>query len=175
MSDPFPNEQLIDWEAIRTAAVAVGVREAARQHGADLSPDELKRFTERVMRRSSRQGWIKEKNAIVTQVALSKVDKAVSFQSRAKPLSAQVRMSAESVSRTIADLGHRTKHGLAKAAAKAADTFAKQPGRQIIKQSKAFRDITASSSQIHAWESDRRSGLTVNFGVAIGGMESNQE
>ena len=48
----------IDWPGIRAAAVAIGVREAARQAGSNLPPDELVRFTERVMKRSSREGWL---------------------------------------------------------------------------------------------------------------------
>lgn len=53
----------IDWPGIRAAAVTIGVREAARRAATNLPPVEANRFVERVLKRSTREGWIKEKQA----------------------------------------------------------------------------------------------------------------
>lgn len=58
--------QSIDWPGIRAAAVIVGVREAARQAGADLPSLERNRFVERVLKRSAREGWIVQKAEIMS-------------------------------------------------------------------------------------------------------------
>ena len=48
----------IDWAGLRAAAVAIGIRPAARQAARDLPPDEQERFVQRAMKRCSRQKWL---------------------------------------------------------------------------------------------------------------------
>ena len=48
----------IDWAGIRAAAVAIGIRRAARQAARDLLPDEQERFMQRAMKRCSRERWL---------------------------------------------------------------------------------------------------------------------
>src|SRR5215471_9347949 len=48
----------IDWAGLRAAAVAVGIRQAARQAARDLPLDERERFVQRAMKRCSRQKWL---------------------------------------------------------------------------------------------------------------------
>src|SRR5262249_43363103 len=58
----MPNPLNVDWSAVRVLAVAVGVREAARQMG--ISEDAVRQ-------RSKREGWMTSAKA-ATQRALSK-------------------------------------------------------------------------------------------------------
>jgi hypothetical protein len=48
----------IGWPGLRAAAVAVGIRKAARQAARDLPPDEQERFVQRAMKRCSREKWL---------------------------------------------------------------------------------------------------------------------
>ena len=48
----------IDWPGLRAAAVAIGIRPAARQAARDLPPDEQERFIQRAMKRCSRGKWL---------------------------------------------------------------------------------------------------------------------
>jgi hypothetical protein len=48
----------IDWAGLRAAAVAIGIRKAARQAARDLPPDEQERFIQRAMKRCSREKWL---------------------------------------------------------------------------------------------------------------------
>jgi hypothetical protein len=45
----------VDWAGLRAAAVAIGIRPAARQAARDLPPDEQERFVQRAMKGCSRQ------------------------------------------------------------------------------------------------------------------------
>ena len=38
------NSEQIDWAGLRAAAIAIGIRKAARQAARDLPPDEQERF-----------------------------------------------------------------------------------------------------------------------------------
>jgi len=48
----------IDWARLRAAAVAIGIRKAARQASRDLPPNEQERFIQRAMKRCSREKWL---------------------------------------------------------------------------------------------------------------------
>jgi hypothetical protein len=48
----------IDWAGLRAAAIAVGIRQAARQAARDLPSDEQERFVQRAMKRCSREKWL---------------------------------------------------------------------------------------------------------------------
>src|SRR5215813_4034974 len=67
----------VDWSGLRAAAVAIGIRPAARQAARDLPPDEQERFIQRAMKRCSRQKWLvkaqqdKAKAAATSPTALS--------------------------------------------------------------------------------------------------------
>ena len=52
------NREEIDWAGLRAAAVAIGIRKAARQAARDLPPDEQERFVQRAMKRCSREKWL---------------------------------------------------------------------------------------------------------------------
>ena len=132
----------IDWAGLRAAAVAIGIRPAARQAAQDLPPDERERFVQRAMKRCSREKWLVK----------SRQDKADALIACSTALSANVRKGADVLSETLAEDSRETRIGLSAAARKAAATFAKMPGSKVIKHAQAHRHVTRSASVLHGWD-----------------------
>src|SRR6266536_292779 len=74
----------IDWAGLRAAAVAIGIRQAARQAARDLPSGEQERFVQRAMKRCSREKWLVQ----------SQQDKAEAVLTSPTALSAKVPMSS---------------------------------------------------------------------------------
>jgi hypothetical protein len=129
----------IDWAGLRAAAVAIGIRRAARQAANELPPDEKERFVQRAMKRCSRQKWLVK----------SQQDKADAVATSPRALSANVRKGSDVLSEVLAEDSRTTRIGLSAAARKAAEAFAKMPGAKVIKHAQAHRHMTASSSVLH--------------------------
>jgi hypothetical protein len=134
--------QDIDWAGLRAAAVAIGIRPAARQAARDLPPDEQERFIQRAMKRCSRQKWLVK----------SQQDKADAVVTSPSALSANVRKGSDVLSEILAEDSRETRINLSAAARKAAETLAKMPGSKVIKHAQAQRHMTASSSVLHGWD-----------------------
>jgi hypothetical protein len=132
----------VDWAGLRAAAVAIGIRQAARQAARDLPPDEQERFVQRAMKRCSRQGWL----------AKAQQDKADAVVTSLTALSANVRKGSDVLSEVLAEDSRETRIGLSAAARKAAETFAKMPGSKVIKHAQAHRHVTTSASVLHGWD-----------------------
>jgi hypothetical protein len=132
----------IDWAGLRAAAVAVGIRRAARQAAHDLAPDEQERFVQRAMKRCSRQKWLVK----------SQQDKADALVTSPTALSANVRKGSDVLSEVLAEDSRETRINLSAAARKAAETLAKMPGSKVIKHAQAHRHVTVSSSVLHGWD-----------------------
>jgi hypothetical protein len=148
----------IDWAGLRAAAVAIGIRRAARQAARDLPPDEQERFIQRAMKRCSREKWLVK----------SQQHKAEAVVTSAAALSANVRKGADVLSEVLSENSRATRIGLSAAARKAAETFAKMPGSKVIKQAQAHRHVTASSSVLHGWEQRKeqdQSQVAVNIAL----------
>jgi len=109
----------VDWAGLRAAAVAVGIRKAARQAARDLPPNEQERFVQRAMKRCSREKWLIK----------SQQDKSDAIVTSPSALSANVRKGADVLSEILAEDNRETRMGLSAAARKAAETFAKMPGK----------------------------------------------
>jgi hypothetical protein len=146
--------QDIDWAGLRAAAVAIGIRPAARQAARDLPPDEQERFIQRAMKRCSRQKWLVK----------SQQDKADAVVTSPSALSANVRKGADVLSEILAEDSRETRIGLSAAARKAAETLANMPGSKVIKHAQAHRHMTASSSVLHGWQADQ-AGVSFNLNV----------
>jgi hypothetical protein len=147
----------IDWAGLRAAAVAIGIRKAARHAARDLPPDEQERFIQRAMKRCSREKWLVK----------SEQDKAVALTACSTALSANVRKGADVLSEILAEDSRETRIGLSTAARNAAETFAKMPGSKVIKHAQAHRHITASSSQLHGWDEAEAPGQQGIVNIAI--------
>ena len=132
----------IDWAGLRAAAVAIGIRRAARQAARHLPPDEQERFVQRAMKRCSREKWL----------AKAQQDKADAVATSPIALSANVRKGSDVLSEVLAEDSRATRIGLSAAARKAAETLAKMPGAKVIKHAQAHRHVTASSSVLHSWD-----------------------
>jgi hypothetical protein len=132
----------IDWPGLRAAAVAIGIRRAARQAARNLPPDEQERFVQRAMKRCSREKWL----------AQSQKYKADALTTSPTALSANVRKGSDVLSEILADDSRETRVGLSAAARKAAETFAKMPGAKVIKHAQAHRHVTRSASVLHGWD-----------------------
>jgi hypothetical protein len=132
----------VDWAGLRAAAVAIGIRRAARQAARDLPPDEQERFIQRAMKRCSREKWLVK----------SQQDKANAAAASPCALSANVRKGSDVLSEILAEDSRATRIGLSAAARKAAETFAKMPGSKVVKHAQAHRHMTASASLLHGWD-----------------------
>jgi hypothetical protein len=132
----------IDWAGLRAAAVAIGIRRAARQAARDLPPDEQERFVQRAMRRCSRQQWLVK----------SQQDRTDAVVTSPAALSANVRKGSDVLSEVLAEDSRATRIGLSAAARKAAETLAKMSGSKVLKHAQAHRHVTASSSVMHGWD-----------------------
>jgi hypothetical protein len=132
----------IDWAGLRAAAVAIGIRPAARQAARGLPPDEQERFIQRAMKRCSREKWL----------AKAQQDKADAVATSPAALSANVRKGSDVLSEVLAENSRETRIGLSAAVRKAAETFANMSGVKIIKHAQAHRHVTASSSVLHSWD-----------------------
>lgn len=131
----------IDWAGIRAAAVAVGIREAARQAARGLPPDEQERFVQRAMKRCSRQRWLEK----------ARRDTADALVTSPTALSADVRSGADVLSEILAEDGRQTKVNLSAAARKAAKHLAAGKPAKIVREHHALRSITQSAAELHNW------------------------
>jgi hypothetical protein len=132
----------IDWAGLRAAAVAIGIRPAARQAARNLPSDEQERFVQRAMKRCSREKWL----------AKAQQDKAEAIARSPHALSANVRKGSDVLSEILAEDSRETRISLSSAARKAAETFAKMPGSKVIKHAQAHRHVTRSASVLHGWD-----------------------
>jgi hypothetical protein len=83
----------INWPEIRAAAIALGVREAARQAAKHLPPMEQQRFVNRVMRRCAREHWLAIKR--------NPPPSTVPFAGQTLPTSAPVRDGSAVLAETL--------------------------------------------------------------------------
>jgi hypothetical protein len=142
----MPKPLNVDWPAVRVLAVAVGVREAARQMG--ITEDAVRQ-------RSKREGWMTSAKA-AAQRALAKPVTEVSL-SAVSP--------ADALASALCDDSRETKLGLSAAARNAANAFAQMPGDRVIEKAQQLRHVTASSSQVHGWEQQRQGEEILNLNV----------
>ena len=121
----MPKPLNVDWSAVRVLAVAVGVREAARQMG--ISQDAVRQ-------RSKREGWMTSAKA-ATQRALSK---RVTTVTRVSPNAVS---PADALATVLGERKERSKLGLSKYAAEAAERAGESDGDLGL--SRNVRDVAA--------------------------------
>jgi hypothetical protein len=140
----------IDWAGLRAAAVAVGIRRAARQAALHLPPDEKERFIQRAMKRCSREKWL----------AKAQQDKADALVTSPSALSANVRKGADVLIELLADNSKRSKIGFSKASVKAAEHFAELPAKELVDKDRAqaMKHHVSSAAITHDWENVDKSG-----------------
>jgi hypothetical protein len=141
----MPKPLNVDWPAVRVLAVAVGVREAARQMR--ISPDAVRQ-------RSKREGWMASPKA-VAQRALAKPVTSVS---------PSVLSPAHALANVLSERKHRTKLGLTKYCAEAAERAGESDGD--LRLSRNLRDVTAVHSTL--WPEDHNERGILQIGILTG-------
>ena len=141
----MPKPLNVDWPAVRVLAVAVGVREAARQMG--ISEDAVRQ-------RSKREGWMASPKT-VAQRALAKPVTSVSPNALSP---------ADALANVFSERKHRTKLGLSKYAAEAAKRAGQSDGDLAL--SRKVRDVAAVGSSL--WPEGQARETILNLGVLIG-------
>jgi hypothetical protein len=142
----MPKPLNVDWPAVRVLAVAVGVREAARQMG--ISEDAVRQ-------RSKREGWMG-------------CPKALAQRALAKPVtrvSPNALSPADALANVFSERKHRTKLGLSKYTAEAAERAAESDGNLAL--SRNVRDVVAIGSTLWPEDHNERGILNVNV-LAMG-------
>jgi len=156
--------QPIDWPGIRTAAVTLGIRGAARAAAADLPPDELNRFVERVMKRAQREGWEDQRVAILTGAGVSAVcpqrpELSTHLQ---KPLSANVRNGAEIAANTDADLSKRSRTAALKYSAKTLEYAAEMDAQEGLMIASDVSSVTKVAALAGGWAAQGTTNVQIN-------------
>jgi hypothetical protein len=143
----MPKPLNVDWPAVQVLAVAVGVREAARQMG--ISEDAVRQ-------RSKREGWMTSVKA-TTQRALAKPVTTVS---------PDVLSPADALANVFSERRDRTKLGLSKYAAEAAERAGESDGNLAL--SRNVRDVAAVHSTL--WPEDHNERGILNIGILTGAI-----
>lgn len=137
-----------DHEAVKTLAIAVGVREAARQMG--LSQ-------ERVMKWSQREQWFKQPRPVPLPPTM---------------LTAEVR-SVRKASDVMADLlaedSKETKISLSKGIRRAACMISQMPEQMLFNGADRVKHIVSSAAQVHGWDEAKSNNSFTLQVLSIGG------
>src|SRR5678809_146391 len=130
----------VDREAVKTLAVAIGVREAARKLG--LNEDTVCSW-------ARRGKW---------------------FAPTPTPKSQAIDLQAlhATPSMALASYGKSTRLHLAKASHKASEHLAEQPAEAILDRSQAMRHVSAVASQVHGWEQNQGQQGALDIQVLTG-------
>jgi len=147
----MPKPLNVDWSAVRVLAVAVGVREAARQMA--ISQDAVRQ-------RSKRERWMASPKA-VAQRALARPVTSVSPNALSP---------ADALANVFSERKRRTKLGLSKYAAEASERAAESDGDLAL--SRNVRDVVMIGSTL--WPEDHNERGILNVNVLAGGKAAVQ-
>lgn len=123
----------VDWNEVKTLALAIGVREAARQ---------LEISEEAVMKRCSREGWLREQREIVEVQQTAIAEKRVR-----QGLSATVRTAAD----VMKTWDGETRFDLAKGLRAGAATVADMDGQEVLMAAQQVNTLVKSAALVHGW------------------------
>ena len=137
----------VDWPAVRVLAVAVGVREATRQMG--ISQDAVRQ-------RSKREG----------SIASPKSDSSTSTGKACHQRVTKCLSRAHALANVFSERKHRTKLGLSKYAAEAAERAGESDGDLTL--SRKVRDVAAVHSTL--WPEDHNERGILNVGILTGAI-----
>jgi len=127
----------IDWHEVKTLAIAIGVREAARRMG--LSEETVKK-------RCTREGWLKPIYEAQQQIQKAQATVAEYREKRNVP---KVPTAAE----VLANLGEDTRSKLAIGVNKGAQTVAEMDGQEVLLASQQVQQLTKAAATVHGWQS----------------------
>lgn len=127
----------ISWEAVKTLAAVVGVREAARRMG--LSEEQVKK-------RCTREGWLRTPEArLANQMAIA------GRSGRTAALVPTVSPSA-AIHAELTALGSKTRLSLARGVSKAANHVETLSGSDILDKSQEIKAVAQTADLVHGWK-----------------------
>lgn len=127
----------IDWKEVKTLAIAIGVREAARRMG--LSEETVKK-------RCTREGWLKP--VYEAQQQIEKAQATVEEYRRKRNVP-RVPTAAE----ILAQMGEDTRSKLAIGVNKGAQAVADMDGQEVLLASQQVQQLTKAAATVHGWQS----------------------
>jgi membrane carboxypeptidase/penicillin-binding protein len=142
----MPAPLAVNWNEVKTLALAIGVREAARQ---------LELSEEAVMKRCSREGWLKQRDR-----DQEFAETALAEKRQRQGMSATVRTAAE----VLASMGDDTRAKLAIGVNKGAQAVADMDGQEVLLASQQVQQLTKAAATVHGWQSSGPS-LSVRLDV----------
>jgi hypothetical protein len=148
----MPKPLNVDWPAVRVLAVAVGVREAARQMG--ISQDAVRQ-------RSKREGWMASPKA-VAQRALAKPVTSVSPNALSP---------AHALANVFRERKHRSKLGLSRYAAEAAEEAAEHQDKLGI--AGKVKDVAGVHKTL--WPVKENDSTILQIGFLIGNANTHPQ
>ena len=134
----------IDWPGIRAAALALGVREAARQAALAMPLAEKQRFVERVKRRATRQHWLQ--SAPVPAPSPNMSTSAPVQPENTSPVVPRALTGAEIIARTLATRREKSALHLSKYVVDSARKLARSKGE--LKHAKAGESVSRIRAQV---------------------------
>lgn len=146
----------IDRESVKTLCVAIGVRAAARK--LNLPEDTVRQW-------SCRGKWFSHHSP-----PPPKPQPPTVLQPKTDAVT-NVTTPSETLKNALEADSRASKIGLSAATRRAADAFAKKKGSSVIKQAQQLRHVVAAAATLHGWTESKETGLTVNLGVVLNGME----
>jgi hypothetical protein len=134
----------VNWEAVRVLAVAVGIREAARRLGIS---------EEATMKRSQREGWLRDPETRAVNVRLTSQRQSETASQRLAVSATGPQMSpATAMAGELAQLNGKTRLGLARAQAKVAEHVAERSGAENLDDAQKIKAAAQTANLIHGWQ-----------------------
>lgn len=136
----------LDWEAVKTLSIAIGVAEAVRRMG-------IEQHAFAVYQRAKREGWrIRERprGTPLPPTVLKPV-----------PL---VKTPSQVMAEELKDLGSRSRLSLARGLAKGAESVEHMDGDEIRLDAANVKSLVQSTSIVHGWQN---SAPTVNVNLGM--------
>lgn len=146
----------VNWEAVKMLALVVGVRESARRMGIS---------EEAVKKRCTREGWLADPAA--REIARRSVQERSGLTVAASPqLSPSAIIHAE-----LAQLGSKTKLGIARGLAKASDVISEMGGVQVIDNAHEIKSVAQTADLVYGWK-DAAPQVKIRLDVLSGSAEA---
>lgn len=138
----------VDREAVKTLAMAVGVREAARRMGLDENT---------VRQWSAREGWLRDapRSQPLPPTVL-------------QPVTGVTKSPSQAMGETLKELAGRTRLGHAKAQAKVADLVSEMDAQEVLMSMPAILQGVKASSILHGWTAGSSGQPSVRLDLVSG-------
>ncbi len=153
----MPAAHDVDWDAVKSLALQIGITDAARQFNI---PNAAAR------KRSSREGWFRN------------IPRSAPLPLTLQPIKPKdengnvttVTKGSQAVQNVLRELGEQTRVSLAKGLQKGAKHVEELDGESVMLNAKNIASITKSASDVHGWSA--AGPATISFRVGLLGAAS---